>query len=207
MKELKLIHEQAPAGPKSWIERNQLIVSFLLTSVLGSGISLVYQRFADQYEQAKEVRVAHRKESRDFLLALTDLAERRNYYAFRIISALEEIQAGRHVAVSKKSLEDDGEKYRKAVEEWNLRRHYFERFLEVHISPDYRKKFYERSDAESVVNLFRALHNKVLQFKIAYENQEPISAADIQSAKDLREKLSWQLASLYDELLRRSMDQ
>ncbi len=202
---------------------------FILSTIGGGAVSTGYQLLSHELVKMREQKEAARKElreeqaaqrikerellavkrsaARNFLIDFQDAAEKRNYYAYRVISHVQDCQEGKGSPYLIKCLEQDRIKYGAACESWNLKRHFFERFLEVYLSADLRKRFYDKGNEACIVSQFIALHSDVLKAISQFESGfKAYSQDDIKAAKAKREKLSWDLAAIYDELLKMSMD-
>jgi hypothetical protein len=183
-REVIIQHQYPPPPRKGWFERHQLLIMFVLSTIGGGAVSTGYQFISHELVKHREAQEAERKEkrneqtakevrerelvavkraaARDFLVDFQDSAERRNYFAYRLISHAEDIRNGQDTPFLRSSFQQDRIKYAAACEVWNLKRHSIERFLEVYLSPVLRRKFYERDNPQCIVSQFIALHGDVL---------------------------------------------
>jgi hypothetical protein len=229
-REVIVQHQYPPPPRKGWFDRHQLLIMFILSTIGGGAVSTGYQLISHELVKNREAKEAERKErrseqaakevrerelmavkraaARDFLEDFQDSAERRNYFAFRLISHAEDIQNGQDTPFRRSSFQEDRLKYAAACENWNLKRHSIERFLEIYLSPVLRRKFYDEDDPQCIVSQFIALHGDVLAAIGQIETGETLLPKErVEAAKKKREKLSSDLAAIYDDLLRMSMDE
>jgi hypothetical protein len=221
MRAVKIEHAYPPAPPKNWFEKHQLLVMFILTAIGGGAISTAYQYFSHILVQERdgqiasinkdrEIKAAQRKSAREFLLEFQDAAERRNYFAYRIVSNIEDILDTGKTPSYRKNAEErlalERPKYRDACEVWNIRRNYFERFLQLYVSEDARRRFFDKESENCITNQFLKIHRMQNELWSKYADGKSISPAEIEEFKDLRTKNAWDLAYIYDRLLEVSLE-
>ena len=187
---------------RSWLERNPIFASFLLTTIVGSGITLFYQYLEERFQKEAEGRRIQRSSAREMLVTFSELAERRNYYAFRILGALDDVATKTNAALAKELLKADREKYRSAVEEWNIKRNYYERFIAFYLGEDSRRQFYNSGNSGNIVEEFVTLHRLVVTQLNIYDANGITDHEALEKGRIMREHLARSLADLYDELIR-----
>jgi hypothetical protein len=121
-----------------WYDLAKLGVGFLLTGVIGTGVSQTYK----QREIRGEVQRKQIEAATNAFYEVTDSFSKRHYYALLANASVEQWNNKGdpkwRAVEGRKLIEDAFRTYNDSITEWNLRRFHLEAILETHFGKHYR---------------------------------------------------------------------
>jgi hypothetical protein len=122
----------------------KVVVTLVLTGLIGGGITYYYQNRSHQEQQdAQELETA-RLSALTFLREVGDILEQRRYHAFQVIYAVRD-------NASPEEKEQAWKDYSTAVNAWNIKWNLYRALVLEQFGPEMQKRFYdEKADDEGV---------------------------------------------------------
>src|SRR3984893_14966477 len=122
----------------------KVVVTLVLTGLIGGGITYYYQNRSHREEQdAQELETA-RQSALTFLREVGDILEQRRHHAFRVVYAVRD-------NAPPEEKEQVWKDYTNAVNAWNMKWNLYRALVLEQFGPDMQKLFYdEKADAEGV---------------------------------------------------------
>lgn len=122
----------------------KVVLTLLLTGLIGGGITYYYQDRAQRDQQtAKDLETA-RTSALSFLREIGDILEQRKYLAFHCMYAIRD-------NLPKAEIDAAWQDYMKSVGAWNVKWNLYRALVLEEFGPDMQKRFYdEKADSEGV---------------------------------------------------------
>ena len=122
----------------------KVVVTLVLTGLIGGGITYYYQNRSHQEQQdAQELETA-RQSALTFLREVGDILEQRRHHAFQVVYAVRD-------NASPEEREQVWKDYNNAVNAWNTKWNLYRALVLEQFGPDMQKRFYdEKADSEGV---------------------------------------------------------
>jgi len=170
-----------PARPNSRsFELIKIVVTLVLTGIIGGGITYFYQDRAQRNQQeAKDLETA-RESVVAFLREFADILERRKYLGFRCLHALKDQSPPNEVEELWKS-------YMEAVATWNLKWNLYRALILEQLGPDLQKRFYDEA-ADDIGDFPRcSITGKLIIFhtRLSALHKQNIAGTTPQNTKDI----------------------
>jgi len=116
----------------------KIVITLVLTGVIGGGITYWYQNRAQQKQQESKDLETARESVITFLREFADILEHRKYLGFRCLHALGDKRPSNEVEELWKS-------YMEAVATWNLKWNLYRALILEELGPDLQKRFYDEA--------------------------------------------------------------
>jgi hypothetical protein len=116
----------------------KIVITLVLTGVIGGGITYWYQNRAQQKQQETKDLETARESVIAFLREFADILEHRKYLGFRCLHALRDKGPPNEV-------EELWKNYMEAVPAWNLKWNLYRALILEELGPDLQKRFYDEA--------------------------------------------------------------
>jgi hypothetical protein len=157
----------------------KVVVTLVLTGVIGGGITYYYQdRSHREQQDAQELETA-RQSALTFLREVGDILEQRRHHALRVIDSIRD-------NVSPEEKDQAWKDYADAVNVWNAKWNLYRALVLEQFGPEMQKRFYdEKADGEqtwdklSITGKLIALDDMLSQYYKPKPEQTPPDASQI----------------------------
>jgi hypothetical protein len=178
----------------------KVVLTLLLTGLIGGGITYYYQDRAQREQQeTKELETA-RNSALSFLREIGDILEQRKYLAFRCMYAIRD-------QLPPAQIDEAWQDYMKSVGTWNVKWNLYRALILEEFGPDMQKRFYdEKSDSEGVWE-HCSITGKLIIFHgmlVDYHNQTPDKPPqDPQKMEQMYSSVAQDCYAFYSEVISR----
>jgi len=114
----------------------KIVITLVLTGIIGGGITYWYQNRAQQKQQETKDLETARESVITFLREFADILEHRKYLGFRCLHALRDKSPPNEV-------EELWKNYMESVASWNLKWNLYRALILEELGPDLQKRFYD----------------------------------------------------------------
>jgi hypothetical protein len=157
----------------------KVVVTLVLTGLIGGGITYYYQNSSHREEQdAQELETA-RQSALTFLREVGDILEQRRHHAFRVVYAVRD-------NAPPEEKEQVWKDYTNAVNAWNMKWNLYRALVLEQFGPDMQKRFYdEKADAEgvweksSITGKLKVLDDKLTEYHKENPDKPPLDPDQI----------------------------
>jgi hypothetical protein len=178
----------------------KVVVTLVLTGLIGGGITYYYQnRSHREQQEAQELETA-RQSALTFLREVGDILEQRRHHSFRVIYSVRD-NAG---AEEKDQIWRD---YTNAVNAWNMKWNLYRALVLEQFGPDMQKRFYdEKADSEgvwekcSITGKLIAFDKILTEFHKQTPDKPPLDAKQIEQ---LYSSIAQDCYAFYSEVIAR----
>lgn len=181
----------------------KVVLTLLLTGLIGGGITYYYQDRAQRDQQeTKELETA-RNSALIFLREIGDILEQRKYLAFHCLYAIRDQSPPAEIDAA-------WQDYTKAVAAWNVKWNLYRALILEEFGPDMQKRFYdEKGDSEgvwancSITGKLSIFHNMLVD----YHNQTPDKPPqDPRKMEEMYSSVAQDCYAFYSEVVSRIQD-
>ena len=178
----------------------KVVLTLLLTGLIGGGITYYYQNRAQRDQQeSKELETA-RGSALSFLREVGDVLEQRRHHAFRCLYAIRDNAPPAEIEQSWKD-------YTNAVNTWNMKWNLYRALVLEQFGPELQKRFYdETADAQgifeksSITGKLILFHNTLSEFRTQSPDKPP---QDPRKIEQLYSSIAQDCYGFYSEVISR----
>lgn len=178
----------------------KVVLTLLLTGLIGGGITYYYQNRAHRDQQELQEVEAARQSALVFLREVGDILEQRRQSAFRALYAIRD-------KAPPDEIERSWREYLDAVDAWNTKWNLYRALVLEQFGPEMQKRFYdETADAEgiweksSITGKLIIFHDKLSEFHRQTQTKTPPDAAQLEK---LYSSITQDCYAFYSEVIAR----
>ena len=178
----------------------KVVMTLLLTGLIGGGITYYYQNRAHRDQQELQEVETARQSALVFLREVGDILEQRRQSAFRCLYAIRDNAPPEEV-------EQSWKEYLKAVDAWNMKWNLYRALVLEQFGPEMQKRFYdEKADTEgvwekaSITGKLLIFHDQLSEFHKQTREKAPPDAAQLEK---LYSSITQDCYAFYSEVIAR----
>jgi hypothetical protein len=178
----------------------KVVLTLLLTGLIGGGITYYYQNRAHQDQQELQEVETARQSALVFLREVGDILEQRRQAAFHCLYAIRD-------TAPPEEIEQSWKNYMQAVDAWNTKWNLYRALVLEQFGPEMQKRFYdEQTDAEgiweksSITGKLIIFHDQLSEFHKQTRAKTPPDAAQLEK---LYSSITQDCYAFYSEVIAR----
>src|ERR1700730_6919851 len=178
----------------------KVVLTLLLTGLIGGGITYYYQNRAQRDQQASKELETARASALSFLREVGDILDQRRHHAFRCLYAIRD-------KAPPAEIDQLWKDYMNAVNTWNMKWNLYRALVLEQFGPELQKRFYdETADAEgifeksSITGKLILFHNTLSEFRTQSPDKPP---QDPRKIEQLYSSIAQDCYAFYSEVISR----